>query len=265
MSTPPSNRPRSDFLRRLDDVFYGNKTLELKVVAWRQFLHGASRANKGCIDDHRIELHCRLQHALQEGEITIGESELENLRDANCLIEIRSAQKVFADFESENPGSEDGKDVQGVLHYSDAANSTDHFIAPPRGAHDASQTIKGWIYFGVDTVREISRLLTLQPEYEIHIGITVKATAAPTPNSLTYKPSGHHRITYHWDAREWLGITKAVLIVGKAPVTLPETSTGPNKDRPWWKIARRGRRAQGATISESRQELQRRAADDFEG
>ena len=216
-----SEPPRSDLVAAFEDAFYGNKKIELKVISWRQFLHGANRANKEDVDDHRLELYCCLQQGLFAGEVTIGETQSEDLRNVDYLIEIRCSQKAFADLETVNPGSEVGKDVQGLLRYDDAPNSTDHFIGLPQGAHNASKTAKGWVYFGIDTVREISRLLTLQPQSEIHIGLTVKATATPSPNSLTYKTEPYPP-TYHWDAKEVLGITEAVVVVTKAPVTTPE-------------------------------------------
>jgi hypothetical protein len=60
------------------DVLLGSKTFDLRVISWRQFLHGVSRgANRQHPDDHRIELRCRFHKSFFEDAIVVGENPAE--------------------------------------------------------------------------------------------------------------------------------------------------------------------------------------------
>jgi hypothetical protein len=66
-------------------------TLNLKIISWRLFLHGANREQ---LDDPVIEVRCRLDQPLLAGRIIVGALS-ENLDSLVISIEIRSAQKYF--------------------------------------------------------------------------------------------------------------------------------------------------------------------------
>jgi hypothetical protein len=208
-------------LDAITDVLLGSKTLDLRVVSWRQILHGVSRgASRQHPDDHRIELQCRLHQSLLEGAIIVGENptESESLGDIEFSLELRSAQRVFSEFDEKNPDSDTGKNAVGILMYN-APISPDSLAGLPSRVIEKSKTgsINGWIFYGDRSLAEISRLLMAEPRQEIHIWTTVKATSKATPLSLTYETKTYHPTSYRWDAKNNpLEVTEARVVVTTA-------------------------------------------------
>ena len=213
------------------DVLLRDKTFYLKVVSWRQFLHGANRSeSRECLDDHRIELTCRLLQSLLQEDTIVGDEPEEKLHSLEFVIEIRSAQKVFAEVEAKNPASEEMKNGSGLLVYYPPIEPR-HLAGLPSSEIEKSKTgsVNGWVFFGNDTVREISRLLTLQPELQVHLSATVNAAAKATPKSLIYEPQEHRPTRYRWAKNNALEIKEAHVVVAKAPVTEPELPAEPTE------------------------------------
>jgi hypothetical protein len=214
-------------LDAITDVLLGSKTFDLRVISWRQFLHGVSRgADRQHPDDHRIELQCRLHQSVLEGAIIVGENstESESLGDIEFSLEIRSAQRVFSEFDEKNPDSDEGKNTVGILMYN-APISSGSLAGLPSSVIEKSKTgsISGWIFHGDSSLAEISRLLMVEPRPEIHIWTTVKAASKATPLSLTYETKMYHPTSYRWEAKNNpLEVTEARVVV--------TTATVPTKD-----------------------------------
>jgi hypothetical protein len=62
-------------------------------------------------------------------------------------------------------------------------------------------SVNGWIFYGIESIREISRLLTHQPGLDVCLIITVGAAASPKPLSLVYETKMYHPTTYRWLAK----------------------------------------------------------------
>ena len=159
-------------------------TLNLKVVSWRLFFHGTSREQS---DDLIIEVRCRLERGLLAGRIIVG-AENEDLSDLKISIEIRSAQSA-----------------PGWLRYNPPISSGDGVVDEKTGSVD------GCVFFGNDTMREIARLLTLQPAPDIRIGVTVNLDRETSQMYSDLK----------WDGEELLEIAEAVMVVANVPVITP--------------------------------------------
>ncbi len=172
-------------------------TLNLKVLSWRLFFHAASREQP---DDYLIEVRCRLDQPLLAGSILVGTSS-ENLDSLRITIEIRSAQKYF-----EGSSQKVEKNVAGWLRYYSPISTSDGVVNEKTGL------VSGWVFFGNDTMKELSRLLTLQPAPDIRIGATVSLDPE-TP----YMHSDRK-----WDGKELLEIEEAVIVATNAPVITPE-------------------------------------------
>jgi hypothetical protein len=132
-------------------------TLNLRVVSWRLFFHGTSREQS---DDLIIEVRCRLERGLLAGRIIVG-AEKEDLNDLKISIEIRSPQE---------------KSAEGWLRYYPPISSGDGVVDEKTGS------VMGRILFGNDTIREISRLLTLQNAPDLSIGVTVNLDRQTSQN-----------------------------------------------------------------------------------
>jgi hypothetical protein len=158
--------------------------LNLKVVSWRLFFH---RANREQSDDHVIEVRCRLDQPLLAGRIIVG-TPSENLDSLRISIEICSDQSA-----------------PGWLRYNPPISSGDGVVDEKTGSVD------GCVFFGNDTMREISRLLTLQPAPDIRFGVTV---SLDRETSQMYSDR-------RWDGKELLEIEEAVIVAANAPVHAP--------------------------------------------
>jgi hypothetical protein len=166
-------------------------TLNLKVISWRVFLHGASREQAE--KDHLIEVRCHLEQPLLAGRIIVG-TEREDLASLRISIEIRSAQST-----------------PGWLRYNPPISSGDGVVNEKTGSVD------GRVFFRKDTLQEISRLLRLQPPPDIRIGVTV---------SLECETAQMHS-NRKWDGKEPLEIDEAVMVVAGAT---PEITPEPDKN-----------------------------------
>ncbi len=213
----------------MTDVLLGSKTFDLRVISWRQFLHGVSRgADRQHPDDYRIELQCRLHQSLLEGAVIVGENpmETESVGDIEFSLELRSAQRVFYDFDKANPDSDEGKNAVGILMYN-APISPDGLAGLPSSVIEKSKTssITGWIYYGERSLAEISRLLMVEPRPDIQIWITVKAASKSTPLSLTYEKKMYHPASYRWDAKNNpLEVTEARVVVTAATASTGDSA-----------------------------------------
>jgi hypothetical protein len=91
--------------------YSGNKTLHLKVLSWKQSLHGVCKSgdSKYPAGEHRISLHCRYFDKSGKSDILVtGERKIKNLSDLNFNIQLRSANQIFEDsgaLASVTPGS----------------------------------------------------------------------------------------------------------------------------------------------------------------
>lgn len=122
--------------------------LNLKVVSWRLFLHGASREQP---DEYLIEVRCRLDQPLLAGSTIVGTLS-ENLDSLVISIEIHSVQKYFGVASQKME-----KKAAGWLRYNLPISSADGVV------NDKTGSVDGGVFFGNDTMHEILRLLTLQP------------------------------------------------------------------------------------------------------
>jgi hypothetical protein len=172
-------------------------TLNLKVISWRLFLHGASREQP---DNHVIEVRCCLDQPLLAGHIIVGTLS-ENLNSLVISIQIGSAQKYF-----EVASQKMEKNAVGWLRYNPPVSSGDGVV------DDKTGSVDGGVFFGNDTMREISRLLTLQPAPDIHIGATVNLDRETSQMYSNRK----------WDGKELLEIEEAVIVAANAPLVTPE-------------------------------------------
>ncbi len=165
------------------DLLLGDKPLDLKVVSWQQSIHAVNKSGNGDypIGEHRIELRCNLQQTLSQGDILVGEDPIESLSNLDFKIQLRGARKIFATLETKTL-SEEENNASGCLIY--------HSPIPPENLSglssrviDESKTgsITGWAFFDDNFLWEISRLLTTQPEKEVHLWVTAKAARTPTP------------------------------------------------------------------------------------
>jgi hypothetical protein len=173
--------------------------LNLKVVSWRLFFHGTSREQSELM----IEVRCRLERRLLAGRIIVG-VENEDLSNLEISIEI---------------GSQQEKSAAGWLRYHPPISSGDGVVDEKTGS------VVGQILFADDTVREISRLLTLQPAPDLSIGVTV---------NLDHQTSQMYS-DYRWDGKELLEIEEAVMVAANTPVTAEEPE---HEEPPILRIAR---------------------------
>jgi hypothetical protein len=201
------------------EVLLGHKTFDLKIISWRQFRYGASygggRADYHHLDDHQIEVHCRSQGGtLREGTTTVGGNPPQDMHGLRFTIVLRSAQKMFAAF-----------DGDACARYHEAWQGYFQYFEPigPKNTIDGkgeAGSVHGVVFLGNDTIREISRILTFRPEHDICLGLTVKATATPTENAMIYSAGElYEPTTYHWDGKNWLHITEAVVVTKGTPAS----------------------------------------------
>jgi hypothetical protein len=170
------------------DLLRRRTTLNLKVVSWRIFFHGASREQT---DDHVIEVRCRFDQPLVAGRIIVG-TPSENLDGLTISIEIRSVQK------SEN--------AVGWLRYNPPISSGDGVVNEKTGS------VVGCVFFRNDATHEILRLLALHLPPQIRIGVTVNL------DPETSQMYSNRR----WDGKEVLEIEETVIVVANAPVVTRE-------------------------------------------
>jgi hypothetical protein len=206
----------------------GSKTFYLEVVSWQQLFHNATREQA---NDPRIKLKCR---ARSEGYgFTVGEA-AEDLHALDYLIEVRSHEKNFSDFDIKNPEKAEEPLIFGLMDYHPSVSLLREDVPNKIGS------VTGAVFFGNQTIWKMSDLLS--SDFSLEMWITVKASTEASPNALIYSRRHSDRmVQYHWSQDETLCVTEAVFVVSP-PLSRDVNSEAvrPAKpSRPWRFLKRR--------------------------
>jgi hypothetical protein len=203
-------------------MLLGNPAIVLKIMSWKQSVHGVNKSGTGDfrVGEHRIHVNCVLPPPSWEESVWLvgNGSSRQKMTDLTFDIELIGAQKIFAKMDTKT-ASEDSEKIVGLLTYYPPTARKD---LPPQSSTEMIEqaeagSISGWALFDEDTLWRVSHLLTTQPAGEIELWLTVRARGAPTEGAVTFeKPKEFHPLVFHWTGNEGLPIWN-VAIVTKSP------------------------------------------------
>jgi hypothetical protein len=189
-----------------EQALLDTETWALRVISWKQWVHGLSKSSyeHNPLGEHRIDLQCRMERGLLRGDLLVGEDPVENLGDLNFKIQLRSAQRIFSEFEAKDITVNE-KIATGFLVYQSPIPAEDLAGLPSRIIEESKTgSVTGWAFFPDAGLWEIARSLAVLPEREMHLSLTLRAAAGPEPGLLVYERQGHRPAAYRWSGKHWL-------------------------------------------------------------
>jgi hypothetical protein len=198
----------------MEEVLLGTNTWVLRVMSWEQSVHGVNKADSGDypIGEHRLDLKCRMERGLLQGDLLVGENPTENLASLDFIIQLRGAKKLFSALQAKD-ATEDEENATGALLYHPP-------IAPEKLTGLSSRIIEeskigsvtGWAFFDEPALWEIARSLPVLSGREVDLSVTVRATATPKPGLLVYEKHEYAPPTYRWSGQYGLVVRDVALI-----------------------------------------------------
>lgn len=191
-----------------EETLLGTETLALEGAFWHQSIHAVKKSGSGDypVGEHRIDLRCKLERGLLQGDLLVGENPTEHLNNLDFTIQLRGARKIFSALETQDT-TEDKKSAMGFLLYHSPILPKALRDYPPGIAEELkSGSVTGWAFFDDDALWEIARLLPIQPQREIYLSITARAAATPKPGLLIYEKQENLSTTYRWTGEQALVI-----------------------------------------------------------
>lgn len=193
-------------LSPLIEALYSEPFLQAAILRWEMCLHGAPWSNRRNPDGQTIKLSCNWIG--RGSNITVGKAG-EALNTTKCSIEFHSAERLFAKIESKNTQMERLNETPGLLFYEEADQYSESKVGSTRCV----------IYMGNHTVRELARLLTLDPQPNALVTLTFNAQFDADENSLRLSL---HPTAYRWDGKGALAIKDVIVSVNPKVIETPE-------------------------------------------
>ena len=71
-----------------EETLLGTHTLALKVASWHQSIHAVNKSGSGDypVGEHRIDLRCKLERGLLQGDLLVGENPTEHSNNRDFTI-----------------------------------------------------------------------------------------------------------------------------------------------------------------------------------
>lgn len=214
---------------KLLHILLDTDTWVLRVISWQQSVHGVNKSGSGDypIGEHRIDLKCRMERGLLQGDLLVGEDPSENLAGLDFTIQLRGAQKIFSALEGKDT-TEDDEHATGLLRY-DPPIPAENLAGLSTRIIEESKTgsVTGWALFDDGALWEVARSLPLLSDRRVYLSLTLRAAAAPEPGSLVYERHEDLPTTYRWPGKHGLVIQDIALFNTEAEKPASETPTEP--------------------------------------
>jgi hypothetical protein len=178
---------------RLEEVLLGTDTWVLRVMSWQQSIHGVNKSYSGDypIGEHRLDLKCRMERGLLQGDLLVGENPTENLASLDFAIQLRGAQKIFSAWQAKDT-TEDDENATGALLYNPPIPSESLAGLSSRAIEESKTgSVTGWAFFDDPALWEIARSLPVLSDREVYLSVTMRAAATPKPGLLVYERQGY--------------------------------------------------------------------------
>jgi hypothetical protein len=195
-----------------EEVLLGTNTWALRVISWQQSIYGVNKSNSGeYIGEHRLDLKCRMERRLLQGDLLVGENPTENLASLDFEIQLRGAQKIFSAFGKD--ATEDDENATGALPYHPPIPPEDLAGLSSRHIEDSKMgSVTGSVFFDDSALWEIGRSLPVLSDREVYLSVTIRATATPKPGLLVYEKHEYGPTTYRWSGQYALIVRDVALI-----------------------------------------------------
>ena len=81
-----------------EETLLSTETLALKGAFWHQSIYAVKKSGSGDypVGEHRIDLRCKLERGLLQGDLLVGENPTEHLNNLDFTIQLRGARKIFS-------------------------------------------------------------------------------------------------------------------------------------------------------------------------
>jgi hypothetical protein len=199
-----------------EEVLLGTNTWVLRVISWQQSIHGVNKSHSGeYIGEHRLDLKCRMERGLLQGDLLVGEDPTENLANLDFAIQLRGAQKIFSTFGKD--ATEDDENATGALLYYPPIPPPESLAGLPSRHIEESKTgsVTGSVWFDDPALWEIARSLPALSDREVYLSVTIRAAATPKPGLLVYERQEYGPTTYRWSGQYGL-IVRGVSLINRA-------------------------------------------------
>jgi len=198
----------------IEEVLLGTDTWVLRVISWQQSVHGVNKSGLGDypIGEHRIDLKCRLQRGLLQGDLLVGEEPTENLASLDFTIQLQGAQKIFSALQGKDTTQVEDNAMGGLLYHPPIPGES--LAGLPSRLIEESKTgsVTGWAFFDDPALSDIVRSLPMLSNREVYLSVTIRAAATPKPGLLVYEKQERGTTTYRWSGQHWLVIQDVALI-----------------------------------------------------
>jgi len=170
----------------IEEVLLGTDTWVLRVISWQQSVHGVNKSGLGDypIGEHRIDLKCRLQRGLLQGDLLVGEEPTENLASLDFTIQLQGAQKIFSALQGKDTTQVEDNAMGGLLYHPPIPGES--LAGLPSRLIEESKTgsVTGWAFFDDPALSDIVRSLPMLSNREVYLSVTIRAAATPKPGLL---------------------------------------------------------------------------------
>jgi len=215
----------------LEELLLGTDTWLLRVMSWQQSVHGVNKAGSDDypIGEHRLDLKCRMERGLLQGDLLVGEDPTENLASLDFTIQLRGAQKIFSALEGKHTTEDDVKST-GALVYDPAIPAENLTGLSARNIEESKTgSVRGWAFFDDPALWEIARSLPMLSAREVYLSLTIRAAASSKPGLLVYEKQGYGATTYRWSGQHGLVVQDVALMNRKAQTPVFESPAEPEQ------------------------------------